>query len=449
MSTWLRERRAERALQRDYQVLHARVVANVRSRLGRDGIHVDDADLDAAYNQAWHTLHGQLLDGEEVSNPPAFLAKVAYRRAVDEYRRLHVERRADGAALDTLADPADPDARLDDAATLRQLVEGIKEELTERESRAATLCYLLGYSRAEAAKELDLEPRRMGKVMDGAARKLRVFAAHIEAGRWCEKRQPLMRAFASGLLEPDARRHGQAAEHLASCAGCRGYVRSLRGLGAVLPPMLAPVASGSHLPPLAALLERLREAVEGVRDVVALTSAGGVKAVVGTKLAVGTLTLATVGGAGAAVATQMQLSRPAPTRAAAVVPAVVTPTATPAQRRSDERAEQDAKPAEPRRKTKPRRRARTARTRAAARPTPRRIPAVAPRPTAAPTPISTAVAPAPRPTVAPTPIPAAAAPAPVRPQPGAPPASAAPAPAPPAPASAPPDEFDFEGGQSP
>ncbi len=43
------------------------------------------------------------------------------------------------------------EARIDDMGTLRQLFEGLRGGLGHRELEAATLCYLQGFSRAEAA----------------------------------------------------------------------------------------------------------------------------------------------------------------------------------------------------------------------------------------------------------------------------------------------------------
>jgi hypothetical protein len=45
-----------------------------------------------------------------------------------------------------------------------------------------------------------------------------------------------MRGFAFGVLDPDGDRYLLAVRHSEACPACRAYVRSLRGLAAVLPP---------------------------------------------------------------------------------------------------------------------------------------------------------------------------------------------------------------------
>ena len=268
----LRRRRADDALARSYEALRREVLAGVRGRLARRGMVMPDADLDAFYNQAWQGLYDQLVAGREVRNPSGFLVVVCVRRAVDELRRLRPDRRADDADAAALGRDEDHAARMDDRARLRQFVEGMRERLSARECQAAALCYLHDFSRAEAATLLGVEPKRMEKIMDGVSKKVGAFVQAIEAGRWCEERGSLMRAYAFGVLGDEGPRRRLAGDHLAGCPGCRAYVRGLRGLAAALPPVALPLGdprgaeAAGALEQLRAWLEaagRARPAVRG------------------------------------------------------------------------------------------------------------------------------------------------------------------------------------------
>ncbi|MCU0314488.1 MAG: sigma-70 family RNA polymerase sigma factor [Solirubrobacteraceae bacterium] len=234
---------ADRVLEREYEELRRPTINALRARLASRRIRFDDADLDAFYNQAWHGLHEQLVQGEDIENRGGFLVQAAYRRSIDELRRLHPDQRADGVDTDALATEPDLAAAMDDRRRLRELVLGMREGLDERERQAAALCYLHGFSRPEAAQAMGVSPRRMEKLMDGVSRKLGAITDDIDAGTWCESHQSLMKAYAYGVLDPDGERHAIAEAHLRECSGCRRYVRGLRGMGAVLPPVALPLAA--------------------------------------------------------------------------------------------------------------------------------------------------------------------------------------------------------------
>jgi RNA polymerase sigma factor (sigma-70 family) len=252
----LRRYRAERLLRKDFARLRSKVLAIVRSQLRRRGITLDASDLEACYAQAWNGLYAAVLDGEAVENPSAWLVLVTFRRAIDESRaarRVEVGAEADGAgAFETRAGAANPDfaAELDDRDRLRQVFEGLRANLSKRECEAASLCYLQGLSRTEAAERMGISEARMRKLMEGAGRsrpgvagKMGELLDAISAGSWCEQQSSLMRAFAFGILDPEGERHALAAAHCRACPACRAHVASLRGLASVLPaPLLSPLA---------------------------------------------------------------------------------------------------------------------------------------------------------------------------------------------------------------
>jgi RNA polymerase sigma factor (sigma-70 family) len=266
----LRRYRAERLLRTEFSGLRSRVLAIVRSQLRSKGLELDPLDLEACYAQAWHGLYATVLAGEEeVENPSAWLVLVTFRRAIDESRSTARQRlvpQADATipfaselSTGSRAAPSDAGLRpggandpelareLDDRMRLRQVFEGLRTRLTEREREAASLCYLQGLSRAEAAGRMGISESRMRKLMEGrpgrpgVAGKMGELLDTIRAGGWCEQQSSLMRAFAFGVLDPGGERHALAAAHCRECPACRAHVASLRGLATVLPlPLLLP-----------------------------------------------------------------------------------------------------------------------------------------------------------------------------------------------------------------
>jgi DNA-directed RNA polymerase specialized sigma24 family protein len=250
----LRRYRAERLLREEFEVRRGRVLAGVRARLAARGVRLAAADLESCYAQAWHALYAALLGGQAIDNPVGWLVLVTFRRALDEHRdglrngRLAADLHAPGDPA-RLADDADLASALDRRMRLRAWLEGLRGRLDPREREAAALCYLHGFTHAEAAARMGLSEGRMRKLMEGAngrrgvAAKVGALADTIRAGAWCEEQGSLMRALAYGLLDPDGERRRLAELHRDACPACRAYVRSLRGLAAVLPPVLTPLAA--------------------------------------------------------------------------------------------------------------------------------------------------------------------------------------------------------------
>lgn len=260
----VRRYRAERLLRGEFEALRGRVIAAVQVKLRGSGATLDRSDLEASYATAWQGLYMAVLDGQEIDNPTAWLVQVTFRRAIDEQRaRLRAHRGADARALVGEASHAsaeleagahEPDlaAALDDRAKLRQLLEGLRGRLNAREREAAVLCYLQGYSRAQAAKLMGVSDGRMRKLMEGSgvgrpgvAGKVGALVQTIRDGGWCEEQGSLMRALAYGILDPDGERYQLALAHRRECPSCRAYVTSLRGLAATLPPVFLPWGVGA------------------------------------------------------------------------------------------------------------------------------------------------------------------------------------------------------------
>jgi DNA-directed RNA polymerase specialized sigma24 family protein len=234
--------------------------------LSVNGVTLDPSDLEACYAQAWQGLYMALLEGQEVASPTGWLALVTFRRAIEEQRariRSHCGSVAGDSGVDApgpkCAGQDDLAAELDDRVKLRQLFEGLRARLSKRELRAATLCYLQGLSRAEAAVQMGLSEKGMSKLMEGrgpghpgVAGKVGTLVQAIGRGDWCEEQGSLMRGFAYGILDPAGERYQLAVSHHSQCPACRAYVVSLRGLAAVLPlpplplSLIAAVSAGAR-----------------------------------------------------------------------------------------------------------------------------------------------------------------------------------------------------------
>lgn len=253
--------RAERLLRKDFPNLRPRVNAAVRSRLRSHGLELGSHDLDACYAQAWHGLYACMLAGEQIDDVAAWLTVVAFRRAIDELRARGRQSRALHAreGLELAPDPmpswgiADFAGELADRARLRHVLEAFNVGLSARERQAASLCYLQGLTRSQAATCMGLGEKRMRKLMDGTpgkpgvAAKVNALLETIRADRWCEQQGSLMRAYAFGVLDPEGERRALARAHLRECPACRAFVLSMRGLAALLPPpLLFPLTSASH-----------------------------------------------------------------------------------------------------------------------------------------------------------------------------------------------------------
>jgi RNA polymerase sigma factor (sigma-70 family) len=248
----LRRYRAERLLREEFEGLRKRVTASVGARLRGQGVRLDAADLEACYAQAWQGLYAAVTAGEEIENRGAWLTLVTYRRAIDELRGARTHEAPPEEAAGAAAAEPDLPAEIDDRMQLRRLFEGLKGRLNARECEAASLCYVQGLTRAEAAERMGISEARMVKLMEGrgsgrqgVAGKVGQMVEAIGGGRWCEEQASTMRGLAFGILDPRGERYRLARLHQRECPACRAYVLTLKGLAAVLPPLPIPGGFGA------------------------------------------------------------------------------------------------------------------------------------------------------------------------------------------------------------
>jgi DNA-directed RNA polymerase specialized sigma24 family protein len=236
-------------IENEYELYKPEVMRSLRGKLAASKIRFSELDLDAFYNQAWHSVYVKIANGEEVDNRRGMLVTIAHRRAVDEYRLLHPDRFDDVTELETLGVSAgsgesDVDALLDDRIQLKQFMQSLRGELSERELQAAGLCYVYGYTRPEAAKVLGVRASRMEKIMDSVSKKITPMVGEIKAGKWCESHASLINAYALGMLDDDTERYSLAVEHLRDCSACRRDVLRKRGIASVVAPLPFLIALG-------------------------------------------------------------------------------------------------------------------------------------------------------------------------------------------------------------
>ncbi len=290
----LRRHRAERLLRDEFDALRGRVLASVRGKLRASDIRLDQDDLEACYATAWQGLYAVVLEGQEIENPTGWLVLVTYRRALEEHRaRVRTRCLSEGQVEAEGRREQDLVEQLDARMRLRQVFEGLRGRLEIREREAATLCYLQGLSRSDAAARMGVSETRMRKLMEGrgpgrpgVAAKVGALLGTISDGDWCEEQASLMRALAFGILDPDGNRYRLALMHHSQCPACRAYVVSLRGLAAALPPALLP--SGIAAAALARAAEGLHAGAKAAGGGTgAATGVGGVAATSGAAGAVG------------------------------------------------------------------------------------------------------------------------------------------------------------------
>lgn len=226
---------ADAVIAEEYDAFRADVTRAVGAKLAATKIRFADLDMDGFYNQAWFGLYTKLQAGEEIENRKGLLVQMTYRRAIDEYRSLHPDRQAGPDALDVMSVDQSPDETIEQQDQFRQFVSTMRTELNERELKAATLCYVYGYTRPEAAEVVGVRPKRMEKIMDEVSRKMRPMLAHIKQGEYCESRVDLINMYALGALDEDSAAYQEAVDHLKHCPGCRRKVLGTRGLTAVTP----------------------------------------------------------------------------------------------------------------------------------------------------------------------------------------------------------------------
>ncbi|HXC45402.1 MAG TPA: sigma-70 family RNA polymerase sigma factor [Solirubrobacteraceae bacterium] len=241
---------AEEIANANYGAMMEEILRSVNGRLRVEGIKtLNRQDLEVAYNEGWQGVTQHIVQGRPLTSLAGLLFTMVHRRAIDIYRAKQEGRRVE-MDLEQQAVDADLADRADDHEKLTRLLGRLKDRLNDKERRAVTLCVLHGYKRPEAADLLGIDRVVFERIMDGATKKMAGVVASIEA-RGCggDEWSRLMRAYALGLLSEDEPDYQRAQAHVDGpdpCEACCRYVRGLRGLAAVLPPLLPPGLLEGH-----------------------------------------------------------------------------------------------------------------------------------------------------------------------------------------------------------
>jgi DNA-directed RNA polymerase specialized sigma24 family protein len=236
---------AEAVADANYEALKEVVLRSVGRRLFARSVRLDRADLEAAYNLAWHGVCQAIGRGQRAENLAGLLVDITSKRAIDIYRQRNELMNGDLGG--SVAGGDDLAERVDDQQKIERLVERLKDRLNDAQRKAVTLCILQGYTRPEAARILGVEEAAFGKVMDRAIKQIAAVVATIDS-RGCGDNEwaRALCSFAAGAMSEDSPDFRRMAEHVRDCATCERYVMGLRGLAAVMPPYALPLARVGH-----------------------------------------------------------------------------------------------------------------------------------------------------------------------------------------------------------
>jgi DNA-directed RNA polymerase specialized sigma24 family protein len=266
---------AEEVVNANLKPMMEEILRNVGGRMRAAGKPLNRQDLEVAYNEGWQGVTEHIIQGRPVTSLAGLLFTMVHRRAIDIYRAKQEGRRVE---MDLEAQPVDAEIaeHIDDQEMLTRLLGRLKDRLNDKERRAVTLCALHGYKRPEAADLLGIDRVVFERIMDSASKKMAGIVASLEA-RGCggEEWSRMMRAYALGLLTEDEPDYQRALAHVdgpSACEACRRYVRGLRGLAAVLPPLLPPGLLDGH--DAASTLQHLVRWLGGGHTTAAVQGAG-------------------------------------------------------------------------------------------------------------------------------------------------------------------------------
>jgi RNA polymerase sigma factor (sigma-70 family) len=228
-----------------------------------------DDEIEDIYSNAWvGTLRAlerrhQELDDEEVRK--YVLTAVAHHASKEIRRR----RRRPVAPLDGIHAVADDGLPPDETAAKREESRVARDVLSSLPPRRRAVM-LLRYGWGLEPKQVcglvkGLSPRAYRKEITRGVDELVAKLRRVESGEWCSDREPLLKAYATGLADDEQRR--QAQQHLSHCRHCTDFVGKLSGhlhdIGsAAAIPTTAHAIHDGHL----SMLDRAADIVHRAKD---------------------------------------------------------------------------------------------------------------------------------------------------------------------------------------
>ena len=236
-----------------------------RAFRGAFGYH----EIEDIYANAWvgtlralERKHDQLSD-EEIRK---YVLTAVANHASKELRRRSRRPTAPLEAIHTIPDDrAPPDeraAKLEESRITRDLL----ATLPPRRHAVMLLRYGWGLEPRQVCSLVKgLSPRAYRKEITRGVDELTEKLGLLERGEWCADREPVLKAYAAGLADPDQQR--QARQHLSHCRQCADFVGKLSGhlheIGASLavPSSVDGIVDGRY-----SLAGRVGDVIDGVRE---------------------------------------------------------------------------------------------------------------------------------------------------------------------------------------
>ncbi len=190
-----------------------------------------DDEIEDVYSNAWlGTLralgrrHQELDDGEVRKY---VLTAVAHNASKEIRRR----KRNPVAPLEGVHAVPDDSLPPDEATTKREqsrVARDVLSSLPPRRRAVMLLRYGWGLEPHQVCGLVKgLSPRAYRKEITRGVDELAAKLRRVESGEWCADREPLLKAYASGLADEEQRR--QAQQHLSHCRHCTDFVGRLSG----------------------------------------------------------------------------------------------------------------------------------------------------------------------------------------------------------------------------
>ena len=188
------------------------------------------AEIEDIYANAWVGTLRALRNRPPLSEPELrkYVLTAVANHASKELRRRG---RRPTSPLDSAPEVVDHQATPDERAATReqsQITREILATLPERRRAVLMFRYAWGLKPEEVCGLVDgLSHRAYRKEITRGVNELVEKLKLVEQGRWCANREPLIKAYASGLADDDQRR--QAEQHLAHCRHCAQFAGQLEG----------------------------------------------------------------------------------------------------------------------------------------------------------------------------------------------------------------------------
>jgi len=249
-----------------YQELQRPARAMVRRAFG--GMF-SDAEIEDVYGNAWLGTLRALKDRPELPEPELrkYVLTAVANHASKELRRRG---RRPTAPLEYAPEVPDHQETPDERVTTKESSQVTREILsTLPERRRAVMMFRYGWGldpQEVCGLVQGLSHRAYRKEItagvDEVTQKLRL----VEQGGWCDDREPVLKAYATGLADPDQQR--QAEQHLAHCRPCTDFVAKLSGHLHELGSAVALSGTAGVDDGAASIADRIGSAIDRAREAV-------------------------------------------------------------------------------------------------------------------------------------------------------------------------------------